>query len=165
MSMGFTRLHNWHHENYEIAKQDIAVQMGDISTEEIFGRQVLCAVYVRPLMNPKSGLTVTEKQQAEDVHQGKVMLVLKCGPSAFQGEAEYVEATYGPKGAPKPGDWLWSRATAGDTQSIAGEGAVQVRYEDRHGEKHDAYGFQGWPCRVLSDEDFIGRTATPHSVV
>lgn len=165
MEVTYSRLHNWHHDDYEIAKQDILRQVGDISESQVFGRQVLCAIYIRPARNTKTGIEYTDKQQAEDIAQGKSMLVLQLGPSAFAGEPEEIEAMYGPNGAPKIGDWLWARSNVGESLQMAGEGSERVTYEDRRGEVQKSYPFDGWPCRVLSDETFIGRVAKPHQVV
>ena len=161
----YSRLHKWHHDDYGIAKQDILRQVGDISECEVFGRQVLCAVYIRPAFNPNNKLTYTEKQQAEDIAQGKAVLVLKLGPSAFDGDEDYLRSMFKDGIAPKPGDWLFARAAAGEPMQISGEGAERVEYEDRRDERQKSYPFDGWPCRVISDESFIGRVDKPHQVV
>ena len=53
-----------------------------------------------------------------------------------------------------------------DTMTIDVQGEP-VMYEDRHGDKQRMYGAweQGWPCRVVLDDNFIGRVTNPHSVV
>ena len=168
MEVSYSRLHNWHHDDYEIAKEDIRRQVGDISESQVFGSQVLCAIYIRPARNPKTGIEYTDKQQAEDIAQGKAMLVLQVGPSAFGGsdaDPGWIEDMYGKWGAPKVGDWLWARSNSGEPLQMAGEGAERLKYEDRRGELQNSYPFDGWPCRVLSDEAFIGRVAKPHQVV
>lgn len=165
MEVSYSRLHNWHHDDYEIAKADVHRQLGDITESQVFGRQVLCAIYIRPTRNPKTGLEYTEKQQAEDIAQGKSMLILQLGPDAFQGDEAYIKAMFGKWGPPKIGDWLWARSNVGESLQMAGEGAVRLQHEDRRGEKQNSYPFDGWPCRVLSDESFIGRVAKPHQVV
>lgn len=165
MEVSYSRLHNWHHDDYQIAKEHIWRQIGDISESQVFGRQVLCAIYIRPTRNPKTGLEYTEKQQAEDIAQGKSMLVLQLGPDAFQGDEAYQKAMFGEWGPPKVGDWLWARSNVGEPLQMAGEGAERITHEDRRGEKQNSYPFDGWPCRVLADESFIGRVAKPHQVV
>jgi hypothetical protein len=165
MEVTYSRLHNWHHDDYAIAKADIWAQVGDISESMIFGRQVLCAIYIRPARNPKTGIEYTDKQQAEDIAQGKAMMVLQLGPSAFDGSPDELLAMFGPAGPPKVGDWLWARSNVGEPLQMAGEGAGRITYKDRRDETQNSYPFDGWPCRVLSDESFIGRVAKPHQVV
>ena len=72
---------------------------------------------------------------------------------------------YGDKPAPKVGDWLMQNANSGLQMSICNDGAKRVKYEDRHGEKHDMYPGDGWPVRVMRDDDFIGRVGKPATVV
>jgi hypothetical protein len=165
MEVTYSRLHNWHHDDYEIAKEHIWRQLGDISESLVFGRQVLCAIYIRPAFNPGNKLTYTDHQQAEDIAQGKSMLVLQLGPDAFQGDDDYVASMFGKWGPPKVGDWLWARAGTGEQLQMQGEGAERVTYQDRHGDDQKSYPFDGWPCRVLQDDSFIGRVAKPHQVV
>ena len=165
MEVSYARLHSWHHDDYEIAKEHIRRQMGDFSESQVFGRQVLAAIYIRPSRNPATGIEYTEKQQAEDIAQGKSMLVMQLGPDAFKGDDEYLMAMFGEWGPPKVGDWLWARSGTGEPVHICGEGAERVVHADRRGEQQNSYPFDGWPCRVLEDSSFIGRVAKPHQVV
>lgn len=161
-----TWLHDWHHDDYDLAKDHIFKQLGDYSTEmEVFGRQVLVAVYVRPLVNPRTGLSFTDNQQKEDIFQGKVGMVLMLGPDAFQGDPGYVEGTYGPKGAPQVGDWLFTNANTGMSLNITGKGAVRITEKDRRDDDVPQYPMAGWACRVIADDQFIGRVKNPHNVV
>lgn len=163
--VSYSRLHSWHHDDYRVAREHILQQVGDITESQVFGRQVLCAIYIRPARNPINGLEYTDKQQAEDIAQGKSMLILQLGPDAFQGDESYQKSMFGDFGAPKVGEWLWARSNSGEPVHIAGEGAMRVTYMDRRQEIQNAYPFEGWPCRVLHDESFIGRVAKPHQVV
>ena len=157
-------LHRWGHEDYEVAKQHIWEQIGSLDGLEVFGRQVLVAVYTRPAYNARSGLTHTEKEQQKDWYEGKVVLVLACGPDAFTGDDTYVKAMYGGKAPPKPGDWLFQNANAGIQFSINNEGK-RIKYTDRHDEVHPLYPGDGWPVRIVSDDGFLGRLVKPHTVV
>ena len=159
------KLHGWGHEDYEIAKQHIAQQMGSMDGLEIFGRQVLVAVYTRPAENKRSGLHATAAEQQKDWYEGKVVLIIAVGPEAFQGDDSWIKATYGKNGAPKPGDWLFQNANTGIQFSICGDGAVRVKYADRHDELHALYPGDGWPVRIVSDDGFLGRLVKPHTVV
>lgn len=164
MAADVGQLHGWGHDDYEIAKQHIREQLGSMDNLEVFGRQVLVGVYVRPVRNPRTGLTVTEKEQQKDWYEGKVVLVLAHGPSAFSGDDDYIAATY-PHGAPRVGDWLFQNANSGIQISFMGDDAKRVQYEDRHGEKHPLYPSDGWPVRIVLDDDFLGRVGRPTAVV
>jgi hypothetical protein len=163
--MTYTTLHKHHHADYSIAQEHILRQIGKLDLE-LFGRDVLVAQYIRPLENPLTGWTTTGARQREDVVQGKIVMVVALGPSAFTGDESYLEATFGKSGAPKVGDWLMTRATDGHPVNIAGEGAETIMYRDRHDEEHKAYDWDsGWPCRIINDENFIGRVLNPHIAV
>jgi hypothetical protein len=165
MEVSYSNLHRWHHDDYEVAKADIWRQLGDITESQVFGRNVLAAIYIRPAFNEANKLAYTEKQQAEDIAQGKSLMILQLGPDAFRGDDEYVESMFGKWGPPKVGDWLWARAGTGEPLQMCGEGSVRVKYQDRRFEEQNSYPFDGWPCRVLHDDSFIGRVAKPHQVV
>ena len=149
--------------------------LGDISQEEVFGRQVLCAVYVRPnhqqVKRPDGTvgrMCITTKAQEEDIWQGKVMLVLKMAPGAFKGEADYLSDMFGtsdPAKLPKVGDWLFAQPSSGVAMSIEGEGAARPQDVDYRGEPTDKFEWDGWRCRILSDDLFFGRMSAPHVIV
>jgi hypothetical protein len=161
-----TYLHDWHHDDYETVKRDIHRQLGNIDSElHIWGRQVLVAIYIRPLMNPKTNVWSTETKQMEDVFQGKASLIIKLGPDAFNGEVDYIKAMFGDVGAPKVGDWVFSNANSGISLSIAGAGAERVTGEAKNGEKFNMYPSSGWYCRIVPDDQFFGTVLKPHSVV
>ena len=66
----------------EDPREVIFRKAGDLSRVEIFGNDILVAIYRRP-EKTKSGIIVTDKHLEEDVHQGKVGLVLKMGPTCY----------------------------------------------------------------------------------
>jgi hypothetical protein len=158
-------LHGWGHEDYEVAKDHIYRQLGSIDNLEVFGRQVLVAVYVRPAENKRTGLSFTAKKQEADWYEGKVVLVIRAGPSAFSGDDSYIESMYGDQPPPQPGDWLFQNANTGIQFSFQGDGSERVKYEDRHGETHDMYPGDGWQVRIVMDDGFLGRIPRPTSVV
>lgn len=164
--LSYTRLHDYHHDDYDVVKEHIFQQVGDLNQIRVFRRFVLCAVYIRPILNPRNGLSCTPKAQAEDVAQGKTMLIIKAGPEAFN-DPEENRWAYGDDGAPKVGDWVFAGASTGTSLHVCMDGAKIVTYEDRHGETHPAYeAFEkGWPCRLLHDDSLIGALAAPHQVV
>jgi co-chaperonin GroES (HSP10) len=65
------------------------------------GTGVMVAVYKRPARTA-GGIILTDKTKDEDDYQGKVGLVLKLGPIAFEDDATH---RFG-DAVPKPGDWI-----------------------------------------------------------
>lgn len=65
------------------------------------GTGVMVAVYKRP-ERTKSGLYLADNTRGEDDHQGKVGLVLRCGPTAFEEDASH---RFGGL-VPKQDDWI-----------------------------------------------------------
>lgn len=165
MTADMSRLHGWGHEDYEVAKEHIWRQLGSMDSLEVFGRQVLVGVYVRPVVNARTGITVTENEQKKDWYEGKVVLVLRCGPSAFSGDDGYIASMYGDKGVPGVNDWLFQNANTGIQFSFCGDGAERVMYEDRRGEPQQLYPSDGWQVRIVLDDGFLGRIPRPTSVV
>jgi co-chaperonin GroES (HSP10) len=72
-----------------------------VGAMRVMGARILVAVYVPP-EKTKSGLYLTSKSRDEANYQGKVGLVLKLGPLAFQEDPTH---RFGPD-TPKPGDWV-----------------------------------------------------------
>lgn len=159
------RHHQAFYNDYEVCKAHILQAIGDYSTLDLFGRQVLVAVYCRPNVTP-GGIMLPEKDQKEDWWQTKTVLVLKMGPDAFHGKESFHNATYG-RGIPAPGvgDWLFANANAGIQLSLRFEGASRPQGLDRNGNPMDLFVGDGWPCRIMDDTNFIGRVAKPHNVV
>lgn len=164
-----SQLHKHGHADYAQAVKDILQALGNIDGEDIWGRQVLCAVYVRP-NETQAGVCVPTSAQEEDIWQGKALLVLKIGPNAFQGADSYLEATF-PKDkdgnikVPKVGDWLFARPNDGVAMSIMGEGASRPQGKDFRGGPVDKFEWDGWPCRILQDDSFFGKMSAPHKIV
>jgi len=157
-------LHKWHHDDYDEAKAQIHQSLGSIADLEVFGRQVLVAVYIRPNKS-QTGLYQTVNAQKEDIYQGKAALILKCGPGAFKGEDSYVKAMFGDMPTPEPGDWVFVRPSDGLSISLCGDGASRPQGKTFHDEDVDLFAWDGWPCRILSDDSLIGRMNKPHTLV
>jgi co-chaperonin GroES (HSP10) len=68
------------HENDP--KEALLQKVGDLSSVEVFGSDVLLAIYQRP-EKTASGIILTDNYRDEDKWQGKTHLVLKMGPTAF----------------------------------------------------------------------------------
>lgn len=163
-----SQLHTQGHADYAQAVKDIHQAVGDISKEQIWGRQVLCAVYVRPNTITRDGKTtwIPTGAQEEDIWQGKALLVLKMGPSAFQGDESYLKATFPDLDAlPQVGDWLFARPNDGVSMSIMGDAASRPQGADFKGNPVDKFEWDGWPCRILQDDSFFGKMSAPHKIV
>jgi co-chaperonin GroES (HSP10) len=81
---------------------------------EPMGSLVLVAVYVRGSVAGKDqktagGIIIPDATRDEDRHQGKIGVILKCGPLAFQEDETH---KWG-EGKPKINDWVVFRV--GDT--------------------------------------------------
>jgi len=63
--------------------EELRNAVGDLSKLKVYHNNILCAVYKRP-EKTASGLYLSDGIRKEDEYQGKVVLVLKKGPIAFQ---------------------------------------------------------------------------------
>lgn len=113
-------------------KQGILDAIGDISGIEICSDLVLLGTYIAP--NRIGSILLTDKSVGEDEFQGKLGLVLKMGPLAFQ---------YEDYGGPeiKVGDWV--AFNVGDAKALT---------------------VNETPCRILRDDQIKMRIADPHKV-
>ena len=156
-------LHERRHTDYDEARRQIHKAIGEVGEVELFGRQVLVAIYIRPQRTNKGFWTTTTLQE-DDIYQGQIVLCLAHGPDAFRGDEGYVKATFGDR-APMPGDWLILRPNAGELISLCGDRAEQPMGEDNFGKMIALYDFKGWPCKIVADEMFLGRIKQPHVLV
>ena len=99
--------------------KELLEKVGDISNLSLFGPKILVALYVRP-EKTAGKIIIPEKSNTrdEDVHQGKVGLVIKKGPTAFTDFAYFNESV-------EVGDWVWFRASNGIAMKFNG---VDCRY-------------------------------------
>ena len=116
-------------------KKAIWDDLGNIDDVELFNNQVLIAVYIRP-NKTKSGIMLSDNTREEDKWQGKVGLVVKAGPSAFQPNDEWFQGTQ-----IDVGDWVVCRP--GDGWNVIVHGVM---------------------CRIVADYDLRGRVQAPDSV-
>lgn len=160
-----SRHHRPFYDDYNVAKMHIMQAVGDLTDIEIFGRQVLCGVFIKP-NTTSTGFYVGRKESAEDTFQSKIVMVLKKGPDAFVGTASYHNATIG-EGMPAPdvGDWLFCNASSGFQISLMSHTSSRPQGSDYAGRAIDLFEWDGWPCRIISDDNFIGRITVPHSIV
>lgn len=119
-------------------------RVGDISEIEIFGNDVLVAIYKRPTKT-KSGIILTDNTLNEDVHQGKVGLVLKLGPTAYLDEDGNKFRDI------KEGDWVVFRPSDGWRVTL---NTLQGTYS-----KDDTV-----DCRIVSDISVRSRVQDPDSI-
>ena len=69
-------------EHSEDPRAAILDRVGDISSVEVFGSDVLVALYMRP-ERTKGGIILSDATRDEDRWQGKCGLILKMGATAF----------------------------------------------------------------------------------
>ena len=109
---------------------------GEIYQEEVFNNNILVAIYIRP-NKTKSGIILADETTEQDKYQGKVGLVVKKGPSAFEDETgrwfkdENVNV----------GDWVVFRPSDGWSVAVNGQ-----------------------PCRLMDDVVIRGRVKHPDSI-
>lgn len=163
-SVGPGRHHKPAYDDYEIAKTCIRQALGDMSDVEIWGDAVLCAVFCRPNIT-SGGVILPVKEIKEDWWQHKAVMVVKIGPDAFQGDESYLRARFGDKRPPEVGDWLFAAAEAGIQTNFCGDGGTRPQGRDPMGRLMDLFEWEGWPCRVIPHDRFIGRLSNPQAVV
>ncbi|MBM7047568.1 hypothetical protein [Rhizobium lusitanum] len=113
-------------------KEEILSSIGDIDGFEVMHNQILVGIYMR---GAKIGsIFIPEKTQDEDRWQGKVGLVLKKGPIAFQNDGSN---DFGGQNV-EVGDWVIYRVSDGFSIDI--------------NETH---------CRLLEDVHIKGRVSDP----
>lgn len=163
-STGPGRHHRPFFEDYSVAEKLILQAVGDISEMEIWDNRVLCAIFCRPNVTP-GGIYITTKEIKEDWWQHKAVMILKLGVSAFSGDESWKAAKWGDSHDPVVGDWLFAEPSAGVQTQIMGEGGSRPKGRDPRGQEMDIFEWDGWPCRIIRDDEFLGRLTKPHGVV
>ena len=125
-------------------KQEILDRVGDLSGVEVFGGDVLAAIYKRP-EKTRSGIILADTTRDEDRFQGKVFLVLKLGPTAYLDDEGNKFRDI------KEGDWVVARASDGWACTLNSANGVTTR---------DA----AIDCRVITDINIRLRVASPDSI-
>jgi hypothetical protein len=120
-------------------RQALLDSIGDISGIEVFHNLVLVATYIRP-EKTAGGIILADVTLKEDRFQGKVGLVLKCGPLAFKDDniAKFGGVTI------NPGEWVWYRPGDGHELFAIDKGKSE-----------------GTSCRFFEDTQIKGRLADP----
>lgn len=106
---------------------------GCLDKIDLHANWLLVCTYVEP-EKTAGGIIRPDKIKQEARFQGKVGLVLKIGPAAFQNDA--LNDFHGKRA--EPGDWVW------------------FRYADSW-----EIGFAGLSCRIVSDAEVKGTTTDP----
>jgi co-chaperonin GroES (HSP10) len=113
--------------------EEIRASIEDLSKVEVMHNQILVGIFIRP-EKTSGGIFLTEKTLDEDKWQGKVGLVLKAGPMAFQNEGN----TDFHGQSVNEGDWVIYRVSDGFSIDV-----------------------NGVHCRLIEDVHIKGRVADP----
>jgi len=130
-----------HHD--EDPRSEILNKVGDLGNVEVFGSDVLVALYIRP-QKTKSGIILADTTRDEDRWQGKAGLILKLGPTA------YIDDEGSKFRDLKEGDWVVFRPSDGwpvtlnSSANIASKDAVA--------------------CRVVTDINIRMRISSPDAI-
>lgn len=168
---GVSRHHRPSFDNYQVAKEHIFQALGDISGADglrLFGKEVCVAVFCRPnvhRVDRGNVLYLPIKEIKEDWWQHKVAMIVAMGPSAFSGDQSYMDAQFGEYGPPKIGDWVFCNASNGIQLNLCGDDASRPQGLDTLGRQMDLYEWDGWPCRIISDDQFLGMIGKPQAIV
>lgn len=117
-------------------KEEVRKAVGDLSGITLMHNQILIGTYVRP-EKTASGVYLPNQTRKEDIHQGKVGLVLMKGPLAFMDDernkfhGQNVEV----------GDWVFYRVSDG----------WQLNINDHH-------------CRMMEEVHIRGKLKSPDSI-
>ena len=127
----------------EDPRSEILNKVGDLSNVEVFGSDVLVALYIRP-QKTKSGIILADATRDEDRWQGKAGLILKLGPTA------YIDDDGNKFRDISEGDWVVFRPSDGwpvtlnSSANLASKDAVA--------------------CRVVTDIHIRMRISTPDAI-
>ena len=127
----------------EDPKLEILNKAGDLKDVEVFGSDVLVALYIRP-QKTKSGIILSDSTRDEDRWQGKAGLILKLGPTAYCDEDGNKFRDI------NEGDWVVFRPSDGwpvtlnSANSFASKDAI--------------------PCRVVTDINIRLRVSSPDAI-
>lgn len=122
-------------------RKELMKKVGKLDGVELFGNQILCAIYERPEKATLKGgttLYLPDKMRDEDRHQGKVGLIIKMGPMAFVDDDQVQFSLKA-----EVGDWIVYRPSDGWQITLTNN---QV------------------PCRMLTEVGIKMRIAAPDAV-
>ena len=122
-------------------KKALLDSAGPMVDYEVFHNLILVATYV-PSEKTKGGIILADRSLAENRFQGKMGLVLKCGPLAFKDDSV---AKFGGVEV-EVGDWVLYRPSDG----------IELFIKDHMGLAND-----GLACRLIEDSLIKGRVTDP----
>ena len=125
-------------------REEILRKVGDLSGVDVFGSDVLVAIYKRP-EKTRSGIILADTTRDEDRFQGKVFLVLKLGPTAYLDDEGNKFRNI------KEGDWVVARAS--DGWAVTLNSAVGVTTRDA-----------AIDCRIITDINIRMRVESPDAI-
>ena len=125
-------------------KEALLEKVGDLSGVEVFGSDVLTAIYRRP-EKTKSGIILADTTRSEDRWQSKCFLVLKLGPTAYMDDDGNRFRDI------KEGDWVVARCSDG--------WEVTLNTLKTGISKEDTVS-----CRIFSDASVRMRVTDPDSI-
>lgn len=105
--------------------KELLAKVGDLSGFELFGNQILIAIYERP-EKTKSGIILSDLTRQEDAYQGKAGLCVALGPSAFVSDSNYNFRNQ----SVSVGDWV--AIFVSDGRKIVVNGTLCRLVEDHH---------------------------------
>jgi len=130
-------------EHDQDPKLEILNKVGDLEGVDVFGSDVLVALYLRP-QKTKSGIILADATRDEDRWQGKAGLVLKLGPTAYADEEGNKFRDI------KEGDWVVFRPSDGWPVTLNSSASIVSK---------DAVS-----CRVITDIHIRMRISSPDKI-
>lgn len=124
-------------------REEILQRVGELKDVEVFGSDILIAVYMRP-QKTKSGIILTDNMRGEDAFQGKVGLIVKMGPTAYVDEDGEKFRDI------KEKDWVVFRASDGWPVTLNAANSVSSK---------DAV-----ICRIITDINIRMRVSSPDAI-
>ena len=127
----------------EDPRTEILNKVGSLDGVEVFGSDVLVALYIRP-QKTKSGIILADSTREEDRWQGKAGLILKLGPTAYTDDEgnKFRDISEGDWVVFRPSDG-WA-VTLNSPANLASKDAVA--------------------CRVVNDIHIRMRISTPDAI-
>ena len=116
--------------------KELLDKIGSLKGFEVFGNNVLVAIYMRP-EKTKSGIILADVTRQEDRWQGKAGLVVAMGPSAFVSDENYNFGT--------------QKVAVGDWVAIFVSDGRQIVINET-------------PCRLVADQHIRIKIPAPDSV-
>lgn len=113
-------------------KAEILDALGSLDDISVMYNMALLGTYIRP-ERTRGGIIRPDENIHEDLYQGKVGLVLKLGPMAFQDDD--VTKFYGQKA--EPGEWVvyrvgdaWSLTVRGIACRLVADSQIKMKLSD-----------------------------------